>query len=320
MRRWIVVLTAVLALCSANLLISCSDRQFTAADGLNLHAVAALVKQAQNGEHLEQLLNTSGVNNLDLDGDGIVDYMNVTEYGDGDFRGFSLSITLNDQSVQQIAEIQFQRGLNGISLQIHGNPQIYGHNYYVRSAQPLTLGQVAFLHWIYSPRVVFVSPYSRHYLPPAYAVVRTVPVTTYRTVTTTTVQKAGIKVEQTQKPAITTTVKSPNEGKSSDAVVAPLTAPTQTQKQFQERPETKQIQQASGFGKKKTSEPDKAVVPEKTRPPANQNPAIKQDARPAQTVTEPTTTNKKFEERAPDKTVPQAKGFAPKSQPKTQTR
>lgn len=115
-------------------------------------------------------------------GDGNVDYLNVHEYGDGDFRGFSISTTLADGSVQQVAEIQFQRGLNGINLQIHGNPQIYGPNYYVRSAQPLTVGQIMFLHWLYSPRVVFISPYNRLYLPPAYTRVRVVPVATYRTV------------------------------------------------------------------------------------------------------------------------------------------
>ena len=311
MKRWIGALTL---LCMAVLMMASScDRPLTAADGLNLHAVAALVKQVQNGEHFEQLLNTSDVNNLDLDGDGSVDYINVTEYGDGDFRGFSLSTTLNDGSVQQVAEIQFQRTVNGIGLQVHGNPQIYGQNYYVRSAQPLSVSQVIFFHWLYSPRVVFVSPYSRRALPPAYMVIRTVPVTRYRTITTTAVDKAGIKVERTQKSAIKVTVKSPNEGKSSGAVVAPLTAPTQTQKQFQERPETKQIQKAAGFGKK-AAEPDKVAVPEKAQSSATQNPAMKKEQAPPQTLTPPSTTNKRFEERAPDKTIPQAKGFAPKTQ------
>ena len=306
MRRWMGILAILCVAVFA--LTSCSDRPLTAADGLNLHAVATLVKQAQHGEHFEHLLNTSGINNLDLDGDGEVDYINVTEYGDGDFRGFSLSTTLKDNSVQQIAEIQFQRGMNGIHLQIHGNPQIYGNNYYVRSAQPLTMSQVVFFHWLYSPRVVFVSPYSRYTLPPAYAVVRTVPVTKYRTVTTTVVEKSGVKVEQTQKSAITATVKSPNEGKASSAVVAPLTAPTETQKKFQERPETKEVQKAAGFVKKVKEEP--VQVQTDTKKVEKEQPA-----KGGGVVLEKDKTTKALEERkAVD--VPTAKGFAPKKEMK----
>ena len=311
MKRWIRVTAVIFALCCAITLTSCSNQPITAAEGLDLHAVATLVEQARDGEHFEQTLNTSGINNLDLDGDGHVDYLSVKEYGDGDFRGFSLSTTLAGGSVQQIAEIQFQRGLNGINLNIHGNPQIYGPNYYIRPAHPLTLSQVMFLRWLYSPRVVFMSPYNRLYLPPTYSIVRVVPVTTYRTVTTTTIKTAGFQMQQVQKPTITPTIPSPNEGKSSAAVVAPLKAPTATQKEFQARPETKQMQKAIGFVKKDGTStpalPPQAVKPNAATPPAPAPAGTKPLAAPVATDKPPV-------ERDTARPMRDATGFAPEPQ------
>lgn len=319
MRRWIF---GIAFMCmTMSVLVSCdpsTTSSHTAADGLSLHAVATLVptlvRQARDGEHFEQLLNTSGINNLDLDADGNRDYINIKEYGDSDFRGFSLSTTLHEGSVQQIAEIQFQRTLSGITFQIHGNPQIYGNNYYIRSAQPITTGQAVFVAWLFTPRIVFMSPYNRLYLPPAYIPVRVVPVVEYRKVTKTVVTTTKVNVEQVQKSAITTTVKSPNEGKSSPVIVAPLANPTQTQKQFLERPETKQIQQATGFAKPKPADAIKPAV-QKTQPTE----AV-QTSPPASgiapTTSGRTTTDKQFQERS-DKEIPQAKGFGKKPDPIT---
>ena len=317
MRRLLskIVMSTLLA-CFMFTLASCggSQQPMTAADGLNLHAVATLVKQARDGEHFENLLNASGINNLDLDGDGNIDYINVKEYGDGDFRGFSLSTALSDGSIQQISEVQFQRGLNGISLQIHGNPQIYGQNYYIRPHQPISVGQVMFLHWLYSPRVVYVSRYSRLYLPPAYVPTRVVSVTTYRTVTTKTVQTSDMKIQQAQKPTITATVKSPNEGKSSPAIVAPLKAPTAVQKEFQARPETKEIQKATGFTKPQVGTP--GAVPSTPLPKQNVTvpPAATQppSAHGTQPVAPHSTINKEFIGRDAEKSMAPATGFAPK--------
>lgn len=294
-------------------LTSCGGDQspvHTAADGLSLHAVATLVPRARDGEHFEHLLNTSGINNLDLDLDGNRDDINIKEYGDGDFRAFSLSTILHDGSVQQIAEIQFQRTLSGITFQIHGNPQIYGNNYYIRSSRPLTVtvGQAVLIGWLFTPRAVFVSPYERLHLSPGYVPVRVVPVVEYRKVTKTVVATTQVEVQQVQKSAITATVKSPNEGKSSAVIVAPLANPTQTQKQFLERPETKQIQQATGFAKPKPADAVKPAVQGTGSAGTVQTPPPASGAAPI--TSGKTTTDKEFKERASDKDVPTAKGFA----------
>ena len=55
----------------------------SAAEGLNLKAVGELLKKANDAETFEKLLNSKdeGINNLDLNEDGKVDYIFVTEYG-----------------------------------------------------------------------------------------------------------------------------------------------------------------------------------------------------------------------------------------------
>ena len=51
------------------------------ADGLDLEAVGELFREAENLEAFEKVLNDPevGINNLDLNGDGYVDYIRVVE-------------------------------------------------------------------------------------------------------------------------------------------------------------------------------------------------------------------------------------------------
>jgi len=63
------------------------------------------VKTAKDGEHLEKLINDkdTGVNNLDLDEDGKVDYIKVTEYGNDNSKGFSLTVEPSKGEEQEVA-------------------------------------------------------------------------------------------------------------------------------------------------------------------------------------------------------------------------
>ncbi|MDZ4260536.1 MAG: hypothetical protein U1A25_02625, partial [Candidatus Sungbacteria bacterium] len=155
------LLAAVFLLLS---LTSCGDnRSYTAADGLDLHAVASLIYKAHDGEHFEALLNQPGINNLDLDGDGWKDDIDVTERSQGLFRGYSLTVTMPDQSIQEVADIRFEHNMftGHLTFEILGNTEIYGANRFVRSVQPLTFGQVIFVGWVFAPRPLYVSPYGR---------------------------------------------------------------------------------------------------------------------------------------------------------------
>ena len=108
----------------------------SAADGLNLKAVGELATKCPDVEDFEKRLNSKseGVNNLDLNEDGKVDYIKVTEYGSGEMRGLSLTVDVAAEDEQEIATIEIEKEANNqAQVQTHGNSQIYGHNHYYRS-------------------------------------------------------------------------------------------------------------------------------------------------------------------------------------------
>jgi len=293
-------------------LTSCGDQVITAADGLNLHAVIGIIQRAQDAEDLEKHLNQpQGVNNLNLNGDGHINFIHVHEYQEPNLRGYSLTVRMDDDSIQEIADIKIKQDTLGFYIQIHGNPQIYGSNYFVTSRVGHNT-RVPFLMWAFVPRpTMYVTPsYRRGYYPSWYLAPTVVPIVQYRTVTKTVVQK--VVVREVEKPVITSTVASPHAGKSSPIIVAPLKEPTQTQKQFLERPETKQIQQATGFAKPKPADVIKPAVQEVQPARPVQTPPPTSNVAP--TTSGRTTTDKQFQER-PDKEIPTAKGFGNKSDP-----
>jgi hypothetical protein len=248
-----------------------------------------------------------------LDGDRAVDLIGVHEYQEARFRGYSLIVHMPDQSAQEVADVRIREDALGFDIEIQGNSQIYGHNHRIIRSRVARNVMVPFLVWAFIPRpVVYVTPvYHRGHYPSWYVAPAVVPVTQYRT---------GIKpvirqdvVEEVKKPLITTTVKSPNEGKSSSVVVAPLANPTSTQKQFQERPETKQIQQASGFAKPKPADAGKPAVQKALPTGTVQTPAPATGVAPV--TSSRTTTDKPLQERAPGKEISPATGFGKKSAP-----
>lgn len=292
-------LAAILSACSTGTSVP------SAADGLDLHAVSGLVGTATHAEHLEMLLNQpGGVNNLDLDGNGEVDHIHVMEYGDGNFRGFSLYVWLSETSKQQVAEITFRREFDGgVVMQIQGNPQIYGPAYYLTSQ--VSMGAMPFLVWAFMPsHVAYISPYYYGYYPVGYVRVRVVPVVQYRTVTQPIVKEMKVMVIPTKQPIVQSTVKSPNADATAPQVKAKLANPTETQKQFQVEEKKKPLV-TTGFGKDKNP----ATVPEtasrgEVKPGTLAKPAIPEAGK----VGDAATTEKQFEVTK-DKKPLDIKGF-----------
>lgn len=273
----------------------------TAAEGLDLHALMGVVKTATTGEDLERKLNTvGGINNLDLDHDGKVDFLDVTEFGTGEFRGYSLVAHFGEttHSTQEIATINIHAGAFEYTVQIDGNVQIYGrHSHVVSRVHRSHANVVPFLAWaylhsrpMYVPPVVVVG-----YRPTWYVAPVVVPVTQYRTVTKTVTKT--VVVERPKAPVVQApqTVVNPNAGKTAETIKAPLAAPTATQRQFQARPENKPVA-TGGFGREKAASesPTKAITPSTTTP---QQPAVRDVPKSdAGTV-------KQFEARPADKGV-----------------
>lgn len=103
-------------------------------DNLNLYAVMKLFQESQTLEGFEKALNdeNSRINNLDLNGDGMIDYITVSDYVDGDVHTIVLRAVLNRNESQDVAVFTVQRFNNGsVQIQLIGDESLYGRNYII---------------------------------------------------------------------------------------------------------------------------------------------------------------------------------------------
>tara|TARA_B110000037_G_scaffold189293_1_gene221400 strand:+ start:24499 stop:25296 length:798 start_codon:yes stop_codon:yes gene_type:complete len=138
------------------------------AKGLDLKAVSDMAKSSKDAADLERKLNTqsSGINNIDLNDDGKVDYIKVTEYGSDDTRGFSLTTDLSASEVQEIATIEFVKNGNLSTMDTRGNSSLYGSGNHYRSSFGLT--DALLLGYIFSSHSNYSSPHRWNSYPPHY--------------------------------------------------------------------------------------------------------------------------------------------------------
>ncbi len=172
------------------IMISCGQQQSAAQDqtvtttstpaaaGLDLQAVTEIVKQSKNAAEIEQKLNAPGsVNNLDLDGDGNVDYIHVTEYGKGNMRGFSLTVMDSTGADQEIATIEIERGYDSANVIVAGDPAFYGPGvYYTGVWVP---ADIMLWGYLWHPHRFYYSPYPYGYYPSYYHPYHPVPYAAY---------------------------------------------------------------------------------------------------------------------------------------------
>jgi hypothetical protein len=148
-------------------------------DGLDLSQLPALVREAKNGEALEKTLNESGVNNLDLNNDGNIDYLNVEEFREGDQRGFVLFTNENNER-SDVAQVMISQNAQQAEVAVQGNPNYYPPNTVYRNHFPL--GEILLAAWLFDmarPRF-YHPPYYRGYYPSYYRGGRVVPFSSYR--------------------------------------------------------------------------------------------------------------------------------------------
>ncbi len=127
-------------------------------EGLDLSQLPELVTEAQNGEELEEILNTSGVNNLDINDDNKIDYLNVEEFREGPNRGFAL-YTNEDGRRTEVAQVTISQQSQTADVTVQGNPNYYGRDARYQSSFPI--GQVLLAGWLFNmtrPRY-YHSPY-----------------------------------------------------------------------------------------------------------------------------------------------------------------
>jgi len=98
-------------------------------DNFSLEGALELFKKSASPEEFERLLNSANaeVNNLDLNGDGDIDYIRVIDRNKGAVHTFILQAVISPNESQDIAVIALEKLANGKAvLQITGDADIYG--------------------------------------------------------------------------------------------------------------------------------------------------------------------------------------------------
>ena len=98
-------------------------------DHFSLEGALELFKKSRSPQEFEQMLNSpdSKVNNLDLNGDGDIDYIRVIDRNDRNVHAFILQAVISPKEFQDIAVIELEILANGKAiLQIVGDADIYG--------------------------------------------------------------------------------------------------------------------------------------------------------------------------------------------------
>ncbi|MES1221811.1 MAG: hypothetical protein ABUT20_40310 [Bacteroidota bacterium] len=128
-------------------------------DNFSLEGALDMFKKASSPEEFEKLINTedNGVNNLDLDNDGNIDYVKVIDKKDGDVHAFVLQVAVSEKENQDIAVIELEKtGSDNAVLQIVGDEDIYGEQTIVEPSDDA----VSFAN---APAEVIHGPYAASY-------------------------------------------------------------------------------------------------------------------------------------------------------------
>lgn len=223
----------------ANVGPSATDDQtdYWAKDNLDLQRVGVLLERSKTPQEFEAYLNENDrINNLDLNGDGYVDYISVDEFEDRDDygRGLSLYTRFGPDQVQEVATIVFYRDYveaPGARIVVIGNDNIYGDNvYYETNWLDRSL---AIASAVFTPRAVYYrSPYYYDYYPPDYVVYEVVDLPVYRTRVVSLFPEPVFVFTTTPTFFSKIKIKSPNNGLHLGQIKARLVKPTKEQFEF----------------------------------------------------------------------------------------
>jgi len=167
-------------------------------DGLDLFAVLNLFQKSPTIEDFEKSLNLeeTGINNLDLNLDGKVDFIKVVTEQDGEDFTFILQDDVSEKETQDVAVVLVSKDKDGkVTMQIVGDKDLYGKDYVIEPAPPapavtanpaysgpdpvastpatttvVVVESAPIVQYVYSPVYVpYYPPYTYVYHPPYYA-------------------------------------------------------------------------------------------------------------------------------------------------------
>jgi len=106
-------------------------------DNFSLQGALEMFKQSSSIEEFEKLINSENknVNNLDLNGDGEIDYIKVIDKADKDAHAFVLQVAVSETENQDIAVIELEKtGDTTAVAQIVGDEEIFGEQTIVEAS------------------------------------------------------------------------------------------------------------------------------------------------------------------------------------------
>lgn len=159
------LLVGVLTFAQETITVSANSEDIS--QGLDLKMVAKLFAEASTTEQFEVMLNNpdSAYSNLDLNGDGDIDYLRVVEAGTADNRIIIIQAVLAPDIYQDVASIYLERSerTNKVFVQVIGDEYIYGTNYII---EPVYIYRPIIYTWLWSPHWhCWQSPYYWGYYP-----------------------------------------------------------------------------------------------------------------------------------------------------------
>lgn len=157
-------------------------------DNLDLKAVLNLFEKSKTIEDFEMQLNSeqSGVNNLDLNQDGYVDFIRVIDYHKDGNHSITLQVPFSNSTAQDVAVLFIENNGKGSNvIQIVGDPDLYGENYIIEPGADDNLDIVNVYNWniirfVYSPGYhPYHSPYSYNNYPAGFVAWQTMSASGY---------------------------------------------------------------------------------------------------------------------------------------------
>ena len=136
-------------------------------ENLDLRMVATLFGQAKDLAEFEQMLNNpdSAYSNLDLNGDGDVDYLRVVETADNNRHLVVIQAVLAKDIYQDVASIFVEKDpeSEAVTVQVIGDEYIYGADYII---EPVYIYRPYIYDWFWGPSwVCWHSPFYWGYWP-----------------------------------------------------------------------------------------------------------------------------------------------------------
>lgn len=200
MKRPLIILsTSLLFLAGTTLFSAQEDTTLTAvsevAEDLDLNAVSELFKDSENLEAFEKKLNDPeiGINNLDLDENEEIDFIRVVEEVSDDAHMIILQACLGDDEFQDVATIEVEKTDEDYSMQVQGNEDLYGADYYVVPAH-VQIHTWPIITWMYRPVYhPYLSKYRFGFYPHSWKVRRPVARNIYLNRTVIYTRRAGFK-------------------------------------------------------------------------------------------------------------------------------